>query len=189
MVARVLARVVPRWEIAVLVCAVAAQGCSSSGSSSGSPEAGPACPVDASIATFTFPDAALGDSGSTAVSCGACLNTSCIAYVQACDNDCSCLEATKNVLECGQDGGTALTCSMMYGSSEGNFTQLALCILENCEDVCNLNGVLDAGAEGSVATTEASTADGGSDATLGSSDAATSDATSEAATVADSGGD
>jgi hypothetical protein len=188
MVARVLARVLPRWEIAVLVCAVAGPGCSSSGSSSGgAPEAGPSCPVDASIATFTFPDAALGDSGGSAVSCGVCLNTSCSAYVQVCDDDCSCLEATKNVLECGQDGGTALACSMMYGSSEYNFTQLALCILQNCEGVCNLNGVLDAGSDASVAA-DGSAADGATDATLGPADAANTDA-APGASAADSSGD
>src|SRR5580658_3925494 len=157
-----------------LACVVgtAAAGCSSS--SSAGPQL-PGCPIDASIATFTFPDAALGDAGGSALSCGACLNVSCATDVQACDNDCSCLTTTKNVLECGQDGGTAYSCTTTYASSNSNFSSLALCILESCLNPCNLHGVVDAGVVAPPAEAgSAPDAAGASDATT--SDAATADA-------------
>jgi hypothetical protein len=182
-----LSRFVARWGVTAVLAAVAV-GCSSSSSSGGAPEAGPGCPIDASIATFTFPDASLGDAGGSALSCGACLNGSCAAYVAACDDDCACLEATKSVLECGQDGGTASACATMYGSSDTNFGSLAYCILDFCTDPCNLNGVVDAGTD-AAASSDAASTDGALDAAAPSdaaiSDAAISDAAISDATPAD----
>ena len=167
-----LSRFVARWGVTAVLGAMAA-GCSSNSSSGGAPEAGPTCEVDASIATYTFPDASLGDAGGSAPLCGACLNEKCATDVAACDDDCPCLEATRSVLECGQDGGTASYCAGMYASSNTNFASLAVCIYEQCSTPCNLNGV--------VATTDAGPSadtgpDGAPDASA-TSDAATSDAT------------
>lgn len=179
-----LSRFVARWGVTAVLAAVAA-GCASSSSSGGGPDTGPACPIDASIATFTFPDASLGDAGGSVLSCAACLNGSCAAYVAACDDDCACLEATKLVLECGQDGGTASACATKYGSSDTNFGSLAYCILESCTDPCNLNGVVDAGTDAATPS-DSGSADAALDATT-TSDATMSDATtpSDAAGVAD----
>jgi hypothetical protein len=173
-----LSRFVARWGVTAVLVTVAA-GCSSSRSSGSAPEAGLECPIDASIATFTFPDASLGDAGGSALSCGACLNSSCAAYVAACDDDCACLEATKSVLECGQDGGTASACATMYGSSDTNFGSLAYCILESCTDPCNLNGVVDAGVD-ATPSADAGGTDGALDA-VATFDATMSDATADAA--------
>jgi hypothetical protein len=173
-------RVVALWGATALV-GTAAAGCSSS--SSAGPTL-PACPIDASIATFTFPDAALGDAGGTALSCGTCLNDSCVAYVQACDNDCSCLETTRNVLECGQEGGTVASCAAMYASNDSNFNALALCIYEMCTDPCALNGVIDGGEGDALPATDAPSADAGETGTPADG-ATSSDATAPDAAPAD----
>jgi len=181
-----LSRFVARWGVTAVLAAVAA-GCSSNSSSGAAPEAGPACEVDASIATFTFPDASLGDAGGSAPSCGACLNEKCATDVAACDDDCTCLEATRLVLECGQDGGTATYCAGMYGSSNTNFASLAVCIYERCSAPCNLNGVAAAADGGPSADTGSpdGAPDGGATSDATTSDATTSDATTSDATTSD----
>ena len=159
----------------------AMNGCSSSSSPVGAMDAaadvGMTCPVDASIATFSFPDAALGDAGGNATSCGTCLNASCASAVSACDNDCSCLMATQTVLECGADGGTAAACAEL-GKSDMNFVTLAgLPFLDDCATECALTGV-EAGAPeagggeaSSVSTSDASTSDAATTASDAASDA------------------
>ncbi len=177
--------VISRWGAMGVLGAAA--GCSSSSAqpaSGGAPDSAPTCLIDASIATFTFPDAALGDAGSTSATCGSCLNSMCASWVQACDKDCLCLETTKAVLECGQDGGTAYTCAEMYGSSDTNFISLAGCILESCKDPCALNGVDAGSASSGDAADDAPEVTSPPDATVSDggppSDAAsTSDATGE----------
>jgi hypothetical protein len=134
---------------------------------------GPGCSIDASIATFNFPDAALGDSGGTATACGSCLNTNCGSAVAACDEECACLEATKAVLACGADGGTAFTCAMS-APQDTNFFTLALCIFDSCASPCALSALVDAGTLGV-------------DSDAGA--AMTGDASLDAASAADAAGD
>ncbi len=173
-----------RWWVVGLsagaaIVAAAGTGCSSSSSPAAGPpdasldqsaesDAAAACPIDSSIATYNFPDSALGDSGGTANACGACLNANCAADVAACDEDCSCLQATKAVLDCGADGGTAFSCAMAEQMESPKFVTLALCIFESCAAQCALNGLVDAGATG---------VDADAGATV------TSDASPDAATV------
>jgi hypothetical protein len=129
---------------------------------------GPACPIDASIATYNYPDAALNDAGGNATVCGACLNTNCASDVATCDQDCSCLQATKAVLACGADGGTAFACAVLE-TSDQNFVALARCIFNSCASECALAGLADA-----------ATLDALPDASPDAGSAATGDASSEA---------
>jgi hypothetical protein len=169
------------------------------------------CPVDASILTPV--DAAANP---TTAACQACLanpasmvptgsgSGTCLANLQACNEDCTCREAVLSIGLCLNDGGTAAFCVFTNAPDGGDipFEALLACQLGPCKAACT--GSVDAGhpdggdagdAGHTDASAEASTTDAAVDAapdvtTDGApTDAAAADASTTDADTADASGD
>jgi hypothetical protein len=128
-------------------------------------DSGPTCAVDASLTAFAASDAAGSE-------CAQCFNTMCQSAINTCAHDCTCID----VFTCIGEAGTLDTSSIVGLGLQcaGNLATLANdpgisalsdCVRGPCSAVCGPLLPMDAGGDGSSATTS----DGG--------DAGTADAT------------
>jgi hypothetical protein len=107
------------------------------------------CEFTTSLNDFTAPDAALGDSGTTASACLDCTKANCKSNLDECDNNCECRGAGIQFYTCIGKGKAPLNCLSSFGgvSSEVQTigTGLLTCVNAACNTQCAVPS-FDAGA-------------------------------------------
>ena len=126
-------------------------GGDSGGMESSLTDMGMMCMSDADLLTYMVPDGGEGvDAGINLETCVMCLQNKCMKEVEACQNDCTCLDGLVAALPCVQKMGLSAACITAMLQMDQSAIMLAGCALQQCgAGVCTAGPMMgDGGTDG-----------------------------------------